>query len=286
MLKRKKTNSTRILLHNTGGVGFITDERSRETLKMERLKALTIEYQIDLLCLTEINKDWRGVDQNHTIWNGTSGWKENRRVQVSQNTNKRSDGDYLVGGTAMIAFDEVHFHVTEQGEDDRRLGRWSYMTITGKNAVKTTLVTCYCPVISSSPGSVYSQHLNYMSENANKIPEGIICPRQLYGYDLKRFLSTKSDAGNKILVLGDLNSDYSELQDWMNNIGCEDILTKNYGPCPITYQRSHTDPVDCCFGDGSLQINRGGCLSFGRLVSDHRGLWMDIPNELLYGFNC
>ena len=71
----------------------------------------------------------------------------------------------------------------------------------------------------------------------------------------------------------------------MNSIGCEDILTKKYGPCPITYHRSHSDPIDCCFGYGSLQIKRGGCLSFGRLVSDHRGLCMDISNKLLYGFN-
>ena len=81
-------NSTRILLHNTGGIGFITNERSRETLKVERLKALTIKYWIDLLCLTELNRGWRGVNQKHTIWNGTSGWKENRRVQISQNTTK------------------------------------------------------------------------------------------------------------------------------------------------------------------------------------------------------
>ena len=135
------------------------------------------------MCLTEINRDWRRIEQKNTIWNGTSGWKENRRVQISQNTTKSSDSDYLVGGTAMVAFDEVMFHITEQGSDNRHLDRWSYMTITGKNAVKTTLVTCYCPVISSSPGSVYSQHFIYMAENTNLIPEGIVCPRQLYGHD-------------------------------------------------------------------------------------------------------
>ena len=30
---------------------------------------------------------------------------------------------------------------------------------------------------------------------------------------------------------------------------------------------------------------RGGRLSFERLIGDHRGLWMDIPNKLIYGIN-
>ena len=151
---------------------------------------MTINYEVDLICLTEVNRDWRSIDQKNTIWNGTSSWKENRSVQISQNTTKRSEGEYLVGGTAMVAFDELKFHITSQGADDRRLGRWSYMTITGKNAIKTTLITCYCPVISNSPGSAYSQHLIYMAEIANKLPEGITCPRKLYGYDLNKFITS------------------------------------------------------------------------------------------------
>ena len=56
-------NSARILLHNTGGIGFITDERSKDTLNMERLKDLTIKYEVDLICLTEVNRDWRSIDK-------------------------------------------------------------------------------------------------------------------------------------------------------------------------------------------------------------------------------
>ena len=82
LLKRKKINSTRILLHNTGGIGFISGERSKESLKMERLKSLAINYEIDLICLTEVNRDWRSVEQSNTIWNGTSAWKENRWLEV------------------------------------------------------------------------------------------------------------------------------------------------------------------------------------------------------------
>ena len=146
-------NTTGILLHNTGGIGFVSGKRSKETLKMERLKRLTINYEVDLVCLSEINKDWRSVNQEHTIWNGTSGWCENRRVQVSFNSTKSPRGEYLVGGTAMVAFNDLVFRICDQGADSRKLGRWSFLTINGKNEIKTTFMTAYCPVISNSPGS-------------------------------------------------------------------------------------------------------------------------------------
>ena len=34
-----------------------------------------------------------------------------------------------------------------------------------------------------------------------------------------------------------------------------------------------------------MKIRKGGYLTFGRLIGNHRCLWMDIPNGLIYGFN-
>ena len=186
---------SRILLHNTGGIGFISGERSKETLKMERLKELSINYDIYLLCLTELNKDWRAIQQNNTIWNGTVGWKENRRVQVSNNITKPPTGKNQVGGTAMVAFNNLVFNISDQGYDSRKLGRWSYFTITGKNDIITTFITCYCPVRSPSPGSNYGQQLVYMDENKDDIPENIVCPRELYGIDHKKLIEKKLQKG-------------------------------------------------------------------------------------------
>ena len=57
LLKRKKTNNAILLLHNTGGIGCITAERSRKTLKIENMKNISITYDLDIVCLTEVNKD-------------------------------------------------------------------------------------------------------------------------------------------------------------------------------------------------------------------------------------
>ena len=59
---------------------------------------------------------------------------------------------------------------------------------------------------------------------------------------------------------------------------------QKHGKGPITYERSREDPIDRFFGSPLLKIVNGGFLSFGRLQSDHRGIWIDIPIHYIFGF--
>ena len=103
LLTRNDPEYVWVLLHDTGGIGSTTSQRSASTLKMERLKKLVIKNNIDLVYLTEVNQDWQMVDHNITIWGSTSSWKENHRLQVSQyNSKPPQDSSHLVGGTVMI----------------------------------------------------------------------------------------------------------------------------------------------------------------------------------------
>ena len=70
------------------GIGFMSEECSRETVKMEKLRNLLVYYDFSYAGLTEINKDWRKSSYADSIWGATDQWFENRRVQVSQNTNE------------------------------------------------------------------------------------------------------------------------------------------------------------------------------------------------------
>jgi hypothetical protein len=122
-----------ILLYNPGGIGFVTNKLCKETLKMEKLKKLILDYDIDITSLTEVNKDWRKVEYDDTIWGSTAGWRENRGMQVSHNKSVApGDSKFQVGGTAMLVLGDVSFRISYQGEDSRNLGRWSYITLTGK----------------------------------------------------------------------------------------------------------------------------------------------------------
>ena len=252
---------------------------------MEKLKKLILDHNIDLVGLTEVNKDWRKISYPNTIWGATSGWKEQRRIQVAQNVTKPAqESEHLVGGVAIAAFGDLVYRISDQGTDERNLGRWGYITITGKNNVTTSIFTCYCPCRGKSPGSAYSQQLIYMAENKDQLPD-TNCPRQLFGMDLKEVIGKKIEQGHQIILMGDFNSEYSELESWMLELGLQDLIGKKHGKGPKTYNRSKDAPIDCVFGSASLQISKGGFLSFGRLMSDHRGVWVDIPKFLLYGYN-
>ena len=252
---------------------------------MESLKKLCIESDINIVGLTEVNKDWRKVPNENTIWNGTAGWKENRRIQIFQNYHYPSKSEFLVGGTASIIFGEAVFRISDQGADKRNLGRWSYFTITGKNDLKTTFLTCYCPVRGKSTGAAYSQHLIYMANNKDHIPSHTTCPRQLFGIDLKELIHDKIDQGHQLIVQGDFNSEYLDLQNWMLDLGLKDLIHTRHGACPKTYNRSKNAPLDCIFGSAGMTISKGVFLPFGRLQGDHRGVWVDIPTELIFGYN-
>ena len=97
--------------------------------------------------------------------------------------------------------------------DDRQLGRWSFITFQGKNCLITTLTTTYCPVISSNPGSIYSQHLIYMSKNKSSLPPDVTCPRALFWNDLGCELDSLLEQGHQIILAGDFNSDIGQLTD-------------------------------------------------------------------------
>ena len=251
---------------------------------MEKLKRVILTNEIDIVCLSEINKDWRMVSYENSIWGATQSWQEHRRIQISHNTSSPTQRVYQPGGTAMMILGELTFRISFQGSDPRRLGRWSSITLTGKNDTNTTLITCYCPARSSSLGSTFVQQLVYMANNKAKLP-AVDCPRQLFGIDLKNEIESLVSRGHNIMVMGDFNSHYDNLTSWMLDMGLVDLIATKHGQCPITHTRSLSTPLDVVYGSANLKPTKGGFLPFKKLLSDHRGVWIDIPKYLIYGYN-
>ena len=91
-----------------------------------------------------------------------------------------------------------------------------------------------------------------MLQHANNMPQHIDCPRDLFWQHLKAFLTEELGKGNQLIVAGDFNSDYSKVTVWMLNIGLHDLISEQHEKCPITYNRSHKDPLDGIFGSEFL----------------------------------
>ena len=90
---------------------------------MEKLKKQVLENSVDLVCLTETNKDWRKVEYENAIWGAATTWRENRRAQVSQNTSRPTEGEYLICDTAVMVIGNLDFRISVQGTNNKGLGR-------------------------------------------------------------------------------------------------------------------------------------------------------------------
>ena len=87
------------------------------------MKKFIIEIQVDIVGLMEVNKDWRCVPTESTVWAATAPWRETRKIQVSNNTTCQQSREHQIGGTILMAFDEVSHRISDRRQDIRGLGR-------------------------------------------------------------------------------------------------------------------------------------------------------------------
>ncbi|GFH48946.1 hypothetical protein CTEN210_05422 [Chaetoceros tenuissimus] len=236
-----------------------------------------------------MNQDWRLVPEEEKLDHVISRWTRDRRSTVSFNTLAPQRSKFQSGGTAMMTFNDIsHSEISgERDRDPRGLGRWTSMTFRGLNNNKTTIITAYCPVKSSNVGGAYMQQVAYIQEylemdqdHEHSIPliDNRECPRQLFGWDLKKFISNKIEEGHQIVLMGDFNSEFEDLKEWMQELMLEEAITKLK-----TYKRSKDSPIDCIFTSPGLIPIFSCYLSFGRLIGDHRGIWIEFKREALLG---
>ena len=76
---------------------------------MEELRDLCINQEVDLLCLTEVNKRWSKVNDETLIWNVMSQWVEHSSIKAAWNQRDSGHSSNQTGGTVTAAFnDTVH----------------------------------------------------------------------------------------------------------------------------------------------------------------------------------
>ena len=294
--QRKREGNIRILFQNCGGFSVKGGIEQDYSYKIFKLKELLLRRNFDVCGLAEMNRDWRAVKDEERLDNVIQDWTRDRRSSVAYNAKAPVRKKFQSGGTAMMAFDDIcHSEVgSERGWDPRGLGRWNSMTFRGIYNSRTTIISAYCPVKSTNPGGAYMQQVAYIQENLDKEqddPNSIPlinnreCPRELFGADVKKYISEKMEDGHQILLMGDFNSDFQELKEWMQDLLLEEIITKLHPDKPLqkTYKRSQKAPLDGIFASPGLLPTFSGYLSFGRLIGDHRGIWVEFSREALLG---
>ena len=81
------------------------------------------------------------------------------------------------------------------------------------------------------------------------------------------------------------NISSTKIHRWAQELGLREVITDIHGSSEATHHRGSV-PIDGIFASTSLiQIDSSDYLPFGFFMSDHRLLWMDVPESSILGFN-
>jgi hypothetical protein len=107
-------------------------------------------------------------------------------------------------------------------------------------------------------------------------------PIERFDNDISDFIQHCLQAGEQIILGIDVNEDvrHGSFGQKMKQLGLIEICTSHHGNyAPPTFARGSI-PIDAIFVTPSLDSSRCGYLP---VVSDHRVLWVDVPQQSLFG---
>ncbi len=126
-----------LFLQNPNGLRL-----SGATYALQHDLRLSQEYGVAALCLQETNVNWN-LPHQRDMFSGLlqKTWR-NSAFSASPPPEEFLSG-HQSGGKATVICDNWTSWLLERSEDPLGLGRWSYLTLRGKGAVKITIVTAY-----------------------------------------------------------------------------------------------------------------------------------------------
>ena len=238
-------------------------------------------FDVDFFCMTETGVHWKLLPPEDRLWERVRTWGNDRRVTFGYNTRDALARRSQYGGTAILGIGDMVPKIQSRGYDASGLGRWCWFKIQGKHDVTIRLVSAYRPCSQTSHTTslhtVYAQHLRVLSKD----------PIASFWNDLRDDLAKWRDEGDHVIVCGDWNQAVTgeEITGFMSSCGLKEALTHIHGSAPpATYQRGSSS-IDGIFVSSDLLGVRGGYLEYGATPGDHRGIWIDVPQELFLGYN-
>ena len=174
-------------------------------------------------------------------------------------------------------------HIIEQGEDERKLGRWRWIIVRGKEQKKTIIIGAY----KTGASWVTTQNQAIALQNKENPEDRIMTdPTILWIEDLRKLISTKQNEGCKVILTGDFNENVENPKSGIcklcNDLGIREVITEKYGAAPNTHERG-TDLIEGVFMSEGMNIVKGGYTSFDESPSDHRWLFIDIDESEIVG---
>jgi hypothetical protein len=247
------------------------------------------KHEFHFFGLIELNLNFKRLGPK-AQWHDRFQRAPKHHAQVAWNRHAYSKSQRIYGGVANVSDADFTHKVIASDNDPSGLGRWTWTSFRGKNQLVVRIITGYRPVVdySDKPGSVYSQHERHLLKNKDDRD-----PRLAFYEDLDLDIQVWLAAGD-LLILGlDANENVRDgttlqyIQKW----GLQDVHSTRHPtlpPCPTHAKNTNNIPVDGLWCSPALPITAAGMSGFGDIQidnADHRLLWVDLPNEFLFGFN-
>jgi hypothetical protein len=197
---------------------------------------------------------------------------------------------FQAGGNALLVTGQltttIHRSVIE---DPSGLGRWTGITVTGKQERKISMIVgyrcCKGTIKAAGLGTTYHREYAYLSSIKVKSPN----PRKAYLQDLESTINNLRHLGHAIIVMMDANetlSNETDLGKWRNRLELVDL--HRHHPAPSTYIGSNKRRIDFIFGCPRVNehVKAAGTLSYQEgPQSDHRSLFVDIDFAALLQYD-
>jgi exonuclease III len=275
--KSSSSGTIRIAFQNINGFGY-TDKNN----KAENIRSFIKENNIDIMAIVETNVNWKRVRKKMTIWDKTRGWFENQRVSAAYNSHDRSGKRYQPGGCAIITQGELALRSDKSGQDNRKLGRWTWTTYQGKNGIKLRVISVYVP----NTAKQYGIRKTYSQQQQVLLSKGIKTnPISIFWTDFWEMVDKSIEEGEQLIIGGDWNTDIRDeefLQKFQERKIIPSIISRHGKKGPETYHRGSV-PIDEIFISKNISITKCGYLQHGINCSDHRAIWIDLNKISVLG---
>jgi hypothetical protein len=179
-----------IIFHNINGI--------KDEANWHQILNTMQEFKVQIMGFVEINKSLN--NQLRHQWKDVAKkfFKHNKITHSESKVNLGSE--YKPGGTLSMTCEKWHARVTEQGQDSRGLGRWSYQKI---SSTKSTMyvVTAYRPCATHGPTTAWIQQWLLLKEEGRANPD----PVKEFYKDITEQIKKWKGSNAEILLLMDAN---------------------------------------------------------------------------------
>ena len=256
--------------------------------KIEKMLATLKDWETDVICLSETNVSWDKPVMRQ-IFNLVKAPFAKESCWVTSASKTKSASLVKPGGTAMLIDTGCTGNIVERGQDWTDMGRWTYISLKGKNDTILTLVTGYrCNKITTTIGDTTAWAQQYSMTRQR----GVANPRPHVDFlqDLEKWLLPKILNGEEVLISLDANEQWgpkTKIRTFASKMGLKNIAAETHENLPPSRPQSKRT-IDFILGTRGV-LDSVLCLSMVPYdlenLGDHRGIIMDLDLEMLLGRN-